>query len=197
MGRSGSRCASSTPWSATSTGTSDRVLDALAVADEAGCDLAAFPELSLTGYPPEDLLLKPAFVVGEPAGLERVAAATTGCVAVVGFVDIAGADSDDLQTVEGLGRVGREEALRGDPRRLRNAAAVCESGRVAGRVPQEAPSQLRRLRRGAVVRTGLRDLLAFEVAGRHGRYLDLRGPLVPVRSRRRPRRWRSAISWST
>ena len=72
-------------------GNVERVLAALRVADEAGCDLAAFPELSLTGYPPEDLLLKPAFVAANLAGLERVAAGTADCVAVVGFVDLVGA----------------------------------------------------------------------------------------------------------
>ena len=52
-------------------GNVERVLGALEAADEAGCDIAAFPELSLTGYPPEDLLLKPAFVAANLAGLER------------------------------------------------------------------------------------------------------------------------------
>ena len=40
-------------------GNVDRVVAALDQAEAAGCDLAVFPELALTGYPPEDLLLKP------------------------------------------------------------------------------------------------------------------------------------------
>jgi NAD+ synthase (glutamine-hydrolysing) len=83
-----------------------RILDALAVAEENGCDLAVLPELALTGYPPEDLLLKPGFVAANRAALEKVAARTGRCAAVVGFVD---ADRD-----------------------LRNAAAVCASGQVVG-----------------------------------------------------------------
>ena len=35
------------------------ILAALQTAEDAGCDLAVFPELAITGYPPEDLLLKP------------------------------------------------------------------------------------------------------------------------------------------
>ncbi|HSL58506.1 MAG TPA: NAD+ synthase [Acidimicrobiales bacterium] len=87
-------------------GNVDRVLAALAVAEEAGCDLAVFPELALTGYPPEDLLLKPGFVAANRAALEKVASRPGRCATVVGFVDV---DRD-----------------------LRNAAAVCAEGRVVG-----------------------------------------------------------------
>ncbi|MDH3639209.1 MAG: NAD+ synthase, partial [Gammaproteobacteria bacterium] len=38
-----------------------------------GCDLAVFPELALTGYPPEDLLLRPAFLAQADDGLEHIA----------------------------------------------------------------------------------------------------------------------------
>jgi NAD+ synthase (glutamine-hydrolysing) len=85
-------------------GNVDRVLGALRAAEAEGCDLVVLPELALTGYPPEDLLLKPGFVADNRAALDRVAAATTSCVAVVGFVD---ADRD-----------------------LHNAAAVCAFGEV-------------------------------------------------------------------
>ena len=43
-------------------GNVERILDAYEQGADAGCDLIAFPELSITGYPPEDLLLRPAFV---------------------------------------------------------------------------------------------------------------------------------------
>ncbi|QXC60087.1 NAD+ synthase [Aquihabitans sp. G128] len=82
------------------------ILAALEQASEAGCDLAVFPELAITGYPPEDLLLKPGFIADNRAALEKVAAETRSCVAVVGFVD---ADRD-----------------------LYNAAAVCAHGEVVG-----------------------------------------------------------------
>jgi NAD+ synthase (glutamine-hydrolysing) len=115
-------------------GNVERVLEALAAADEAGCDLAAFPELALTGYPPEDLLLKPAFVYANLEGLEKVAAQTSGCVAVVGFVDVLGATDDNggRRVDEDVLATGRDEALRGAPRRLRNAAAICAAGGIVG-----------------------------------------------------------------
>jgi NAD+ synthase (glutamine-hydrolysing) len=50
-------------------------------------DIVCFPELVLTGYPPEDLVLKPSFVRDNIAQLEWVARATKGISAVVGFVD--------------------------------------------------------------------------------------------------------------
>jgi NAD+ synthase (glutamine-hydrolysing) len=87
-------------------GNAARVVDALGRADAAGADVAVFPELAITGYPPEDLLLKPGFVADNLERLHRVAAASRSCAAVVGFVD---ADRD-----------------------LYNAAAVCAGGRVAG-----------------------------------------------------------------
>ncbi len=87
-------------------GNAARILDAYERAEAAGCDIAVFPELAITGYPPEDLLLKPGFVRAGREALDKVAAATGRCAAVVGFVD---ADRD-----------------------LFNAAAVCADGRVAG-----------------------------------------------------------------
>jgi len=87
-------------------GNVQRVLAALGQAEEAGADVAVFPELALTGYPPEDLLLKPGFVRDNRLALERVVARTGDCAAVVGFVDSA--------------------------RDLFNAAAVCAGGMVKG-----------------------------------------------------------------
>ena len=66
-------------------GNAGRVLAAYEQADAAGCDLVAFPELSLTGYPPEDLLLRPAFVAQAREWLDKVAARTGAMAAVVGF----------------------------------------------------------------------------------------------------------------
>jgi NAD+ synthase (glutamine-hydrolysing) len=87
-------------------GNAEMIIDALGVAEEAGADLAVFGELAITGYPPEDLLLKPGFVADNRAYLDKVAAATGRCAAVVGFVDQA----TDLY----------------------NAAAVCAFGEVHG-----------------------------------------------------------------
>ena len=87
-------------------GNVDRILAALDEAEAADADLAAFPELAITGYPPEDLVLKPGFVADNRAALQKVAARTGRCAAIVGFVD-AGLD-------------------------LFNAAAVCARGEVLG-----------------------------------------------------------------
>lgn len=63
----------------------------MAEAEAEGADLAVFPELTIPGYPPEDLLLKPGFVRDNLAALEKVAVGITGrCAAVVGFADGAG-----------------------------------------------------------------------------------------------------------
>src|SRR2546423_10245711 len=61
------------------------VIDGIDRAREMGADLVCFPELVITGYPPEDLLLKPSFVRDNIAQLNLVARATKGISAVGGF----------------------------------------------------------------------------------------------------------------
>jgi len=68
-------------------GNTRRIWEAIDRAREAGVDIVCFPELSIPGYPPEDLLLKPDFVRGNLAALDEVTARTRGITAVVGFVD--------------------------------------------------------------------------------------------------------------
>jgi NAD+ synthase (glutamine-hydrolysing) len=68
-------------------GNARMVVDWIGRAREAGADIVCFPELVITGYPPEDLVLKPSFVRDNLAQLEFVAGATQGIAAVVGFVD--------------------------------------------------------------------------------------------------------------
>jgi NAD+ synthase (glutamine-hydrolysing) len=63
------------------------VVDWIERARAVEADIVCFPELVLTGYPPEDLVLKPSFVRDNIAQLEWVARAATGISAVVGFVD--------------------------------------------------------------------------------------------------------------
>ncbi len=87
-------------------GNVDQVWRALDEAEGAGADLAVFPELTITGYPPEDLLLKPGFVADNLVALEKLASRTGRCAAIVGFVDAS--------------------------RDLYNAAAVCAFGSVQG-----------------------------------------------------------------
>jgi NAD+ synthase (glutamine-hydrolysing) len=90
-------------------GNTGRILAALATADQAQADVAVFPELTVTGYPPEDLLSRPAFIADNQAAFARIAAATGPCAAVIGFVD-----------TDASGR-------------LVNAAAICAQGQVIGR----------------------------------------------------------------
>jgi len=90
-------------------GNVDRVLEGLAEAESSGADLAVFPELTVTGYPPEDLLGRPAFVADNLAAFADMAAGTRDCAAVIGFVDV------------------------GSGGRLVNAAALCRGGEVLGR----------------------------------------------------------------
>jgi NAD+ synthase (glutamine-hydrolysing) len=65
-------------------GNRDRILELFAEARGAGADLVLFPELAVTGYPPEDLLLRPAFVRAARKTVEEIAAAVEGTVALVG-----------------------------------------------------------------------------------------------------------------
>jgi NAD+ synthase (glutamine-hydrolysing) len=74
------------------TGNADLIIDYIARARTAGADLVAFPELALTGYPPEDLLLKSHFVRDNLAVLDRIIAASKELVVIVGFVDTDGSD---------------------------------------------------------------------------------------------------------
>ncbi|UCC87032.1 MAG: NAD+ synthase [Anaerolineales bacterium] len=87
-------------------GNTARVTRLLQRARECQVDLVLFPELAISGYPPEDLLLKPSFIEANRACLDELLPHTQGLTAVVGFVDV---DSD-----------------------IFNAAAVLHDGRVEG-----------------------------------------------------------------
>jgi len=87
-------------------GNRDKILSRLAEARQAGVELVVFPELAITGYPPEDLLLKPDFVDTAVKTLHEIVPATLGLTAVIGCVHAA----DDLY----------------------NAAAVLHDGKLAG-----------------------------------------------------------------
>jgi NAD+ synthase (glutamine-hydrolysing) len=68
-------------------GNAAKVLDYVGRARELGVDVLSFPEMTVTGYPPEDLLLRPQFIRDNLAVLERVVKGCQGITAVVGFVD--------------------------------------------------------------------------------------------------------------
>lgn len=73
-------------------GNARQILDYIGRARSVAADLIAFPELALTGYPPEDLLLKPHFVRENRRVLDRVITAASDLIAIVGFVDTDGSD---------------------------------------------------------------------------------------------------------
>jgi NAD+ synthase (glutamine-hydrolysing) len=70
-------------------GNARRIREGQRAAREAGADLVVFPELALTGYPPEDLLLREHFLADVASALAGLAADTHGPVAIVGFPERA------------------------------------------------------------------------------------------------------------
>ena len=75
--------------------------------DEWGADLVLFPELALSGYPPEDLLLRPAFLADCHLEMARIAAAATGITAVVGWPESHGPVVYNAASILRGGRVER------------------------------------------------------------------------------------------
>lgn len=73
--------------------------------DDYGADLVLFPELALSGYPPEDLLLRPSFLHACEMAMERIATAATGITAVVGWPESAGSVVYNAASVLHDGRI--------------------------------------------------------------------------------------------
>ena len=92
------------------------ILDCFEVAEEKEADILIFPELALTGYPPEDLLLRESFVGKNFAVLEELAEFSSSTSGVVGFVD---RNLDDNHTDK-------------QKRDIANAAAIIQNGDVKG-----------------------------------------------------------------
>lgn len=72
-------------------------------ARDADADIVTFPELALTGYPPEDLLLKPQFIDANLSALQKVIAGTRDITAIVGFVD----RKDDILNAAAIAQNGK------------------------------------------------------------------------------------------
>ena len=68
-------------------GNTAKILRFMEEARSLGADLVAFPELAISGYPPEDLLFKPQFIQENRRHLKQVVAASRGIAMVVGFPD--------------------------------------------------------------------------------------------------------------
>ena len=92
------------------------ILDCFEAAEEKEADILIFPELALTGYPPEDLLLRESFVGKNFAVLEELAEFSSSTSGVVGFVD---RNFDDNHTDK-------------QKRDIANAAAIIQNGDVKG-----------------------------------------------------------------
>jgi NAD+ synthase (glutamine-hydrolysing) len=91
-------------------GNAARIVGRIREAREAGADLVLFPELAVTGYPPEDLLFRPEFLRQARRSLEGIAAETTDIAVLVGFPSLE--------------------------RDLFNACAVCAGGEVKAVYPK-------------------------------------------------------------
>ncbi len=100
-----------------------KVTGALQKAKKQGCAMALFPELTLTGLPPRDLLDHFSFFEASQKAMERVAQASKGILAVVGTI---------------LENKGSGPALF-------NAAVAVKDGKILHILPQGPASQLRRL----------------------------------------------------
>ena len=133
----------------------------VASAEAAGAAVAVLPELVVTGYPPEDLLLKPGFVAEARAALDYLAASVGSCPAVVGFVDRAGL-ADGAPGPETVGPAGA--AGPGRPE-VFNAAAVCAGGAVRGTYRKRCLPNYEVFDEQRHFRPGREPLELFEIAG--------------------------------
>ena len=106
-------------------GNVERVLTDARRAESAGCDLVVFPELVITGYPPEDLLLRPGFVADAEQALDRVVAESGDMTIVVGSVRRGSGTGHEA--VEGEHRI---EAGPSDRLVLHNSVVACRRGVV-------------------------------------------------------------------
>jgi NAD+ synthase (glutamine-hydrolysing) len=68
-------------------GNTAKIIEWIGRARDLGADVVAFPELAVTGYPPEDLVLRRSFIEDNLAALDEIVRATRGITAIVGFVD--------------------------------------------------------------------------------------------------------------
>lgn len=91
-------------------GNSQKIIDIIGRSEKRGASLVVFGELSLIGYPPKDLLLKPRFIENSLAAIKEIAKGCIHCSALVGFA-------------------AKNESGSGRP--LHNAAALLQDGKIA------------------------------------------------------------------
>ncbi|MEP7273685.1 MAG: nitrilase-related carbon-nitrogen hydrolase, partial [Acidobacteriota bacterium] len=88
-------------------GNTARIISDIDRARSLGTDVIAFPELSIPGYPPEDLLLKPQFITANLKALDAIVEASKGIITVVGFID----RTTDIHNAAAIICDGRLEAV--------------------------------------------------------------------------------------
>jgi len=84
-------------------GNAQKIVEWIDRARDADADIVTFPELALTGYPPEDLLLKPQFIDANLNALDKVVSRTRDIAAIIGFVD----RQDDIFNAAAIAQNGK------------------------------------------------------------------------------------------
>jgi len=128
-------------------------------ASKAKADLVVFPELAITGYPPEDLLLKPKFVAENVRALTDIARYTKSIAVIVGYVGHGTAKGIPLSS----------SVISGDRHQLFNAAAILAGGGIVGSYAK-----------WLLPNYGVFDEGRYFHPGRTATLLDLRGILIGV-----------------
>ncbi|MFN2524949.1 MAG: NAD+ synthase [Actinomycetota bacterium] len=138
-------------------GNTERIVASVVRAKAMGAQVVCAPELAISGYPPEDLLLKRSFVSANRSALDQIAEATTDVIAIVGFVDTDGSA-------------------------LYNAAAICADRKVASVYRKQLLPNYGVFDEKRYFEPGARDLLIETSAGVLGVCVceDLWSPSGPV-----------------
>jgi len=126
------------------------ILDATEQAKRAGCSLAVFPELSLVGYPPKDLLERPAFIKENLKALESLAARIQGIHVLCGYVD-SNPQSTGKALVNSVALIKDGEIIKKGGKRLLPAYDVFDETRYFEPASQSLIFQLQEQRIGVTV----------------------------------------------
>ncbi|MFH0844598.1 MAG: NAD+ synthase [Pseudomonadota bacterium] len=115
-----------------------------------GCSLALFPELSIMGYPPKDLLEKPAFIVENLTQLGRLAAEIDGIKVLCGYVDIS-KKKTGKRLINGVAFIGNGQVLGKGGKRLLPAYDVFDETRYFEPAPESLIIELEGKRFGVTI----------------------------------------------
>ena len=128
----------------------DLILDATKLARRAGCSLAIFPELSLVGYPPKDLLERPAFIKENLKALDDLAARIQGIHILCGYVD-RNPHSTGKALINSVALIKDGEILKKGGKRLLPTYDVFDETRYFEPAPRSLIFQLQAQRIGVTV----------------------------------------------